>query len=188
MANQAVAPFERCCGELQSRLEDACSGRQVTEAWIGALDRERTYGAATGQVSGAAPFVVDVACLAKVLTATLICSSIGESKIALADEVLSYLPSTKHSSTALRGSHHCPSCLNHTHWPGMTLSLRRCARGPRERPFSNICQSGCRTTKFAPRAKWTPRPAQPQLKTFGPNALGPAISGAPGAKSLPKQK
>jgi hypothetical protein len=101
--------------QLQGALEACCAARGISQAWVGVRSLERSYQAAISDADSDAAFEVNAGCLAKVLTATLVCQLISEGTLGLTDEVLHYLPLREARFRKLLEAVTVEQLLNHTH-------------------------------------------------------------------------
>lgn len=107
--------LHRLGNELQARLEEVCSRRGITEAWVGAIHARNTCRAIVDRDSRFnGPFDVHIGCLAKALTATLVWQLIQEGRMRLQDAASEFLHHDQPFAEALTGIT-VEHLLNHTH-------------------------------------------------------------------------
>ncbi len=101
--------------ELQAFLDEACTRKGIAEAWVGAIDSGSTYRAFVNRGTRCdGPFEVQIGCLAKAFTATLIWQLIRDGQMRLQDAAVKFLDHGQTFAEVLEGIT-IEQLLNHTH-------------------------------------------------------------------------
>jgi CubicO group peptidase (beta-lactamase class C family) len=101
--------------ELQLRLDEVCNRRGIKQAWVGAIHSGIAYRASVDRESRShAPFEVQIGCLAKALTATLIWQLILDGRLHLQDAAAKHLEAGDAAADVLAGIT-IAQLLDHTH-------------------------------------------------------------------------
>ena len=116
MDDASDSSLDQLCAELQERLDQACRRARIEEACIGVSNDAVEWRAFVRPSScRAKPFCIDVGCLAKVLTATLISQLVCRGRLVLEDTVAHLLPLRRNMDRRVFRQITIGQLLNHTH-------------------------------------------------------------------------
>lgn len=139
--------LQRCRRQLQDRLEEICRRAQLDEACAGVVNSAGECHAVVSS-SQAATFDIHLACITKLLTASLICQRASQGEWALDTGILCLMPPSRRHACALQGIT-VAQLLNHTHGLDDAVLQHVLRRADGRVDSDALCESICSTAPLA---------------------------------------